>query len=68
MRYSNEHKQQTRERLLSSSGALAKRGGFSSTGVAGLMKAIGLTGGAFYDHFPSKDDLFTEVVRQELHN
>jgi len=68
MRYSNEHKQQTRERLLNSSGALAKRGGFSSTGVAGLMKAIGLTGGAFYNHFPSKDDLFTEVVRQELHN
>lgn len=45
MRYSNEHKQQTRERLLASSGALAKRGGFASTGVAGLMKAIGLTGG-----------------------
>ena len=43
MRYSNEHKQQTRERLLASSGALAKRGGFASTGVAGLMKAIGLT-------------------------
>jgi AcrR family transcriptional regulator len=68
MRYSNEHKQQTRERLLSSSGALAKRGGFASTGVAGLMKAIGLTGGAFYNHFPSKDDLFTEIVRQELCN
>ena len=68
MRYTNEHKQQTRERLLASSGALAKRGGFSSTGVAGLMKAIGLTGGAFYNHFPSKDDLFTEVVRQELCN
>lgn len=68
MRYSNEHKQQTRERLLASSGALAKRGGFASTGVAGLMKAIGLTGGAFYNHFPSKDDLFTEVVRQELCN
>lgn len=32
------------------------------------MKAIGLTGGAFYNHFPSKDDLFTEVVRQELSN
>ncbi|WP_296232891.1 TetR/AcrR family transcriptional regulator [Pseudomonas sp. UBA4617] len=68
MRYTNEHKQQTRERLLASSGALAKRGGFASTGVAGLMKAIGLTGGAFYNHFPSKDDLFTEVVRQELCN
>jgi AcrR family transcriptional regulator len=32
------------------------------------MKAIGLTGGAFYNHFPSKDALFTEVVRQELCN
>lgn len=32
------------------------------------MKAIGLTGGAFYNHFPSKDELFTEVVRQELSN
>jgi AcrR family transcriptional regulator len=68
MRYSSEHKQQTRERLLASSGALAKRGGFSSTGVAGLMKAVGLTAGAFYNHFPSKDDLFTEVVRRELSN
>lgn len=68
MRYSSEHKQQTREKLLASSGALAKRGGFSSTSVAGLMKAIGLTGGAFYNHFPSKDDLFTEVVRRELSN
>jgi len=68
VRYSTDHKQQTRDRLLASSGALAKRGGFASTGVAGLMKAIGLTGGAFYNHFPSKDDLFTEVVRQELCN
>ncbi|WP_445673219.1 TetR/AcrR family transcriptional regulator [Pseudomonas ceruminis] len=68
MRYPSEHKQQTRDKLLASSGALAKRGGFASTGVAGLMKAIGLTGGAFYNHFPSKDNLFTEVVRQELSN
>lgn len=66
MRYSTHHKEQTRQRLLQSSGALAKRGGFNATGVAGLMKAIGLTGGAFYNHFPSKDDLFTEVVRREL--
>ncbi|MFJ9990138.1 TetR/AcrR family transcriptional regulator [Pseudomonas putida] len=68
MRYSTDHKQQTREKLLASSGVLAKRGGFASTGVAELMKAIGLTGGAFYNHFPSKDDLFSEVVRRELCN
>lgn len=68
MRYSSEHKEQTRHKLVQSSGAIAKQGGFSATGVAGLMKAIGLTGGAFYNHFPSKDDLFTEIVRQELSN
>lgn len=66
MRYATDHKEQTRQKLLESSGALAKRGGFNATGVAGLMKAIGLTGGAFYNHFPSKDDLFTEIVRREL--
>ncbi|AOE82672.1 TetR/AcrR family transcriptional regulator [Pseudomonas sp. TCU-HL1] len=66
MRYSATHKEETRQKLLESSGAIAKRGGFSSTGVDGLMKAIGLTGGAFYSHFPSKNDLFTAVVQREL--
>lgn len=66
MRYSAGHKEETRQRLVESSGAIAKRGGFSNTGVDGLMKAIGLTGGAFYSHFRSKSDLFSEVVRREL--
>ncbi len=66
MRYSAEHKTQTRDKLLASSGALAKRGGFSATGVDGLMKAIGLTGGAFYGHFASKDALFAAIVEREL--
>nr|WP_256873369.1 TetR/AcrR family transcriptional regulator [Pseudomonas taiwanensis] len=52
--------------MLESSGSIAKRGGFSTTGVDGLMKAIGLTGGAFYSHFPSKNDLFTAIVQREL--
>ncbi|WAG79254.1 TetR/AcrR family transcriptional regulator [Metapseudomonas furukawaii] len=66
MRYSASHKEETREKLLESSAALAKRGGFATTGVDGLMKAIGLTGGAFYSHFPSKDDLFSAIVQREL--
>ncbi|XQE67020.1 TetR/AcrR family transcriptional regulator [Pseudomonas sp. P3C3] len=66
MRYSAEHKAQTRDKLLASSAALAKRGGFSATGVDGLMKAIGLSGGAFYGHFASKDELFAAIVEREL--
>jgi len=68
MRYSSTHKQETRAKLLASSRAIAKRGGFESTGVDALMSAIGLTGGAFYSHFPSKQALFEELVRQELEN
>lgn len=68
MRYSPEHKALTREKLLQSSGAIAKQGGFSVAGVDSLMKAIGLTGGAFYSHFPSKSDLFSAIVERELSN
>jgi len=68
MRYSSTHKQETREKLLHSSRAIAKKGGFESTGVDALMKAIGLTGGAFYSHFDSKAELFAAVIEQELAN
>jgi TetR/AcrR family transcriptional repressor of nem operon len=66
MRYSADHKQETRERLLKSSAVSAKEEGFSSVGVDALMKAIGLSGGAFYSHFASKDELFSAIVEREL--
>lgn len=66
MRYAATHKEETREKLIESSRALAKKGGFETTGVDALMKAIGLTGGAFYSHFRSKDELFAAIVEREL--
>jgi TetR/AcrR family transcriptional repressor of nem operon len=66
MRYSADHKQQTQVRLLESSARLIKKEGVGSVGVDGLMKAIGLSGGAFYSHFPSKSDLFSAIVEREL--
>lgn len=66
MRYSASHKQETREKLLHSSAAMAKKEGFASVGVDGLMKAIGLSGGAFYSHFSSKDELFSSIIEREL--
>lgn len=68
MRYSASHKAETREKLIDSSGAIAKQGGFATASVDVLMRAIGLTGGAFYSHFPSKDDLFGAIVERELGN
>ncbi|MCQ6260022.1 TetR/AcrR family transcriptional regulator [Pseudomonas sp. Q11] len=66
MRYSASHKLETREKLLASSAKSAKKSGFSTVGVDGLMKAIGLSGGAFYSHFSSKDELFKTIVEREL--
>lgn len=68
MRYSSNRKQETRQNLLDRSRAIAKAGGFDSTGVDALMGAIGLTGGAFYSHFPSKEALFKALVEQEMEN
>ncbi|RON00975.1 TetR family transcriptional regulator [Pseudomonas brassicacearum] len=66
MRYSASHKLETRQKLLESSSVSAKKEGFSTVGVDGLMKAIGLSGGAFYSHFSSKDELFSSIVEREL--
>jgi TetR/AcrR family transcriptional regulator, transcriptional repressor for nem operon len=68
MRYRSNHKRQTREKLVSASRAIAKKGGFDSTGVDALMAAIGLTGGAFYSHFSSKQALFKAIVEEEMDN
>lgn len=66
MRYSASHKLETKEKLLESSAVSAKTSGFATVGVDALMKAIGLSGGAFYSHFSSKDELFASIVEREL--
>jgi TetR/AcrR family transcriptional repressor of nem operon len=66
MRYSSTHKQETRDKLVNSSRAIAKKEGFDSTGVDAFMTSIGLTGGAFYSHFGSKDELFAALIEREV--
>lgn len=66
MRYSKTHKDETRLKLLSSSRSIIKKGGFSVTGIDTLMSAVGMTGGAFYNHFPSKQALFRAVIEEEV--
>ncbi len=68
MRYASHHKQETREKLLASSRAIAKKHGFDKTGVDALMGSVGLSGGAFYSHFGSKDELFAALIEREMQN
>ena len=66
MRYPSTHKEETRKKLIGSARAIAKRGGFGTTGVDELMASIGLTGGAFYGHFRSKAEAFRSALTTGL--
>ena len=58
--------QRTHRRVLDVSAKLAKENGFAAVSVDDLMAGAGLTGGAFYAHFRSKDALFAELITREL--
>jgi AcrR family transcriptional regulator len=65
-RYAQEHKDATRRRIIETAGRRLKRDGIDGSGIATLMADAGLTNGAFYAHFASKDDLIASVVEEEL--
>ena len=58
MRYGPEHKQEARDRILKAAGRGFRKHGYGGIGVDGLAKAAGVTSGAFYGHFSSKDLAF----------
>ncbi|GAB3862104.1 TetR/AcrR family transcriptional regulator [Nocardioides maradonensis] len=65
-RYSPEHKEATRRRMIETAGRRFKSDGIDGSGIATLVADAGLTNGAFYGHFASKDDLVASVVTQQL--
>jgi TetR/AcrR family transcriptional regulator, transcriptional repressor for nem operon len=65
-RYDKVHKQATRQRIIETAGHRFKQDGIDGSGVATLMADAGLTNGAFYAHFSSKDDLVAHVVADQL--
>jgi len=66
MRYSPDHKQATRRRILEVAGRRFKQDGIDGAGVATVMADAGLTNGAFYGHFSSKEDLVANVLADQL--
>ena len=65
-RYGKQHKQGTRRRIIEAAGRRLKRDGIDGSGVATLMADAGLTNGAFYAHFDSKEDLVASAVADQL--
>jgi AcrR family transcriptional regulator len=66
MRYGKDHKQATRQRIVEAAGRRFKQDGIDGAGVAAVMSDAGLTNGAFYAHFKSKEDLVANVLADQL--
>src|SRR5436305_8025708 len=66
MRYTKDHKQATRQRIVEAAGRRFKEDGIEGAGVAAVMSDAGLTNGAFYGHFTSKEDLVANVLADQL--
>jgi TetR/AcrR family transcriptional repressor of nem operon len=66
VRYAKEHKQVTRQRIIEKAGQRFKQDGIDGSGISTLMSDAGLTNGAFYAHFTSKDDLVAHVLADQL--
>ncbi|MFK3649862.1 TetR/AcrR family transcriptional regulator [Lysobacter enzymogenes] len=66
MKVSREQVGENRRRILDEAGRLFRARGFDAVSVAEVMKAAGLTHGAFYGHFQSKDDLIAQTLAHVL--
>lgn len=64
MRYDNEHKQNTRSKVLQAAAKAIRAEGPDRVAVAGVMAEAGLTHGGFYAHFSSKDELVAAAIGQ----
>ncbi|HXG89836.1 MAG TPA: TetR/AcrR family transcriptional regulator [Vicinamibacterales bacterium] len=66
MRYTADHKQHTRERIVRAAARRFRARGSTGAAIAGMMRELRLTHGGFYRHFPSKHALFTEALSSAL--
>lgn len=57
-------KDASHERIVSAAARAIRRSGYAGTGVADIMKEAGLTHGAFYAHFDSRDSMLTAAADQ----
>jgi TetR/AcrR family transcriptional regulator, transcriptional repressor for nem operon len=57
-------KEATHERIVGAAARAIRRSGYNGTGVADIMKDVGLTHGGFYAHFDSREAMLAEAADQ----
>jgi len=66
MKRSKAETAETHKRIVEVAAATIKKKGIDATGVAEVMAAAGLTHGAFYRHFASKEALVAEAAEASM--
>jgi TetR/AcrR family transcriptional repressor of nem operon len=66
MRVSRIQAEQNRQTVIEVASRLFRENGFDGIGLKDLMKGAGLTQGAFYKQFASKDDLAAQASRRAM--
>jgi AcrR family transcriptional regulator len=57
-------KEATHNRIVGAAARAIRRSGYGGTGVANIMKEVGLTHGGFYAHFASREAMLAEAADQ----
>ncbi|PRH89671.1 TetR family transcriptional regulator [Labrys okinawensis] len=66
MRVSRVQAEENRQAVINVSGRLFREHGFDGIGLKDLMKGAGLTQGAFYKQFASKEDLAAQASKRAM--
>ena len=66
MPYSAAHREKTRAKIIETARILFNKNGFQNVTIDQVMQEAGLTRGGFYNHFKSKEALFSEAVSSFL--
>ena len=66
MRVTRQRKEENRAGILEAASRLMRANGPENVGVADVTSAAGLTHGAFYGHFSSKEAMFAEAVAASI--
>src|SRR5262245_12142688 len=66
MRVSKEQSAHNRRRIVSAAARLFRENGIASSGIDAIARRAGLTHGAFYSHFDSKERVTAEAIRLTL--
>ncbi|PNG26775.1 TetR/AcrR family transcriptional regulator [Methylocella silvestris] len=68
MRYPTDQKAKAKKSILQAGAKALRTNGFNGIGVDGLASTAGVTSGAFYSNFSSKEELLKEVIDAFLGN